>query len=313
MRFCFLWPTVLLLACSAGLLAETITLNPSADTTLFELDPDFNFGAQPDLPIGTLGTAANLSKSRGLFRFDLAGKIPTNAIIQSAKLVLTVTKTPTDAPANSNFGLHRMLRDWAEGTKRGVESPGGAQASPNDSTWKARFFPDQLWAAAGGTAGVDYLAAASAATRIVGNGSYAFGSTTNLARDVADWLANPGMNFGWMLITESESTAKTARRFGSREHPTRPPVLEIQYSAPIGLPQQPRITAISWNNREASIRFTVEAGVSYTLEGRSDFATGAWQAIATALSLQDGETTLIDPAAVPPQRVYRIAATRLAP
>jgi len=49
------------------------------------------------------------------------------------------------------------------------------------------------------------------------------------------------------------------------------------------------------------------------LEGRSDFATGAWQAIATALSLQDGETTLIDPAAVPPQRVYRIAATRLAP
>jgi hypothetical protein len=47
--------------------------------------------------------------------------------------------------------------------------------------------------------------------------------------DVQGWLNNPKSNFGWMLISESEDTRFTARRFGSREDPNNAPLLDVQY------------------------------------------------------------------------------------
>src|SRR5207249_7454081 len=50
--------------------------------------------------------------------------------------------------------------------------------------------------------------------------------------DAQAWLNNPATNFGWMLITESERTPESARRFGSREDPSHAPVLVIGYLVP---------------------------------------------------------------------------------
>src|SRR5205823_3966558 len=80
------------------------------------------------------------------------------------------------------------------------------------------------------TAGGDFFAAASANKAIGGFGSYLFGSTAGMVGDVQGWLASPSSNFGWLLRSESELTATTIRRFGSREDDLNSPVLTIQYT-----------------------------------------------------------------------------------
>ena len=123
--------------------AESITLTPVADTALFEYEPNFNFGAENDLPAGTIGRAGGFNRSRILLKFDVARSIPTNVVISRAVLTLTAVKSP-DSPANSTLGLHRMLDDWSEGTQRGLP-PGGAPAADGETTWNSRF-PEQTWA-----------------------------------------------------------------------------------------------------------------------------------------------------------------------
>ena len=43
-------------------------------------------------------------------------------------------------------------------------------------------------------------------------------------------LSSPSSNFGWLLRSESELTAATIRRFGSRDDASSSPVLNIQYT-----------------------------------------------------------------------------------
>ena len=157
------------LFCVRSLTAESIALTTIADTTLFELEPELNFGGQADLPAGTLGPSGNLKRCRVLFKFDIAAALPTNAVISSAALRLIVTKSP-DGRANSTFGLHRVLRDWGEGSKNG-SPPGGAPATESEATWGARFFPDELWGVPGGQGGVDYLEMPSSSERVFGDGA----------------------------------------------------------------------------------------------------------------------------------------------
>jgi hypothetical protein len=59
-----------------------------------------------------------------------------------------------------------------------------------------------------------------------------------LVADVQLWLDQPGSNFGWMLLCQSEGTAFSARRFGSRENPFTTPALAIEFLLP------PRIETI---------------------------------------------------------------------
>src|SRR2546428_10803106 len=99
---------------AVSLCADSITLNPVADTALHELYSDNNFGGVTDLPAGGINLPG--FQTRALFRFDLAA-IPTNATITSVTLALTVTRVPDSFPENSTFGLHRLLQSWGEGNK----------------------------------------------------------------------------------------------------------------------------------------------------------------------------------------------------
>ncbi|MSU20738.1 MAG: DNRLRE domain-containing protein [Pedosphaera sp.] len=125
-----------LIHCSSlSAFSASVTLQPSEDTSLFETSPDDNLGSS-DLASGT--TSAGL-KSRALVWFDFAGKIPANATVTSVELSFRVTKAPPSA-VTSTFGLHRVLQDWAEGTKSGSKI--GAPATAGETTWNARVFPD---------------------------------------------------------------------------------------------------------------------------------------------------------------------------
>lgn len=221
------------LICSV-VLGATVALQPVADTSLFENSPDNNLGTA-DLAAGTTSSG---SKSRALIRFELAGKVPGDATITSVELMLRVSRNPPSSVA-STFGLYRALQGWSEGRKGGRT---GSPATAGETSWNVRSFPAALWSAPGASAPSDYAATASGTTSISGLGSYLFASAPQLIADIQSWLATPGANFGWILISQSESLPRTARRFASREDPNNGPLLIIQYSTPAqGTP--PAITA----------------------------------------------------------------------
>src|SRR2546427_10311774 len=87
--------------------ADTVTNQPSADTTLFETYPDNNLGAT-DL---TSGSTAALLQSRALIKFDVAAVLPPGASVDSVTLILTSTRQPSGG-SPSNYQLFRVLRAW---------------------------------------------------------------------------------------------------------------------------------------------------------------------------------------------------------
>ena len=126
-------------------LADNIILTPSADTTLHEYFPENNLGAQLHI---NAGTTQNGPRTRGLMAFNVAGAIPSGAIINSVTLTLEVVGQPVDGDAPSNFGLHRMLVDWGEGTGSGNPPFLGRPALPGEANWNSRFAETPMtWAA----------------------------------------------------------------------------------------------------------------------------------------------------------------------
>lgn len=291
--------------------SETSSLSPAADTSLFEPQHDFNFGAQDDLPSGTLGAGAATLRSRLLLRFDLASSLPTNAVIRSASLRMTVTRSPDGGGVNSRFALHRVLRAWGEGQRKGTP-PGGAKAASGDATWNARFFPDELWGKPGGEPGIDYSVESSSSERILQTGNYEFEFGPDQLVEMSQWLREPESNFGWMLISQLESEPLTSRRFASREHanPEMRPRLTVEFNSQRTI-NAPKITGISIGaNSVVTVRFMAASGVRYRLEFIDDLILTPWKS-ATALvqAGTDGELSLLDQSDVVERRFYRVLAT----
>jgi hypothetical protein len=201
--------------------ADEVVLTPVADATMIERAPDNSSGGARFFNAGT--TQAG-TRNRALLQFDLTSQIPANATITSATLELRVVREPSCGFEASAFGLYRVLRPWGEGVNVPTDNPGGlgAPALPNDATWNSPFAgTSQSWAAPGGASGIDYSLTLSSSAILygVGESPYQFESTLDTAADLQLWLNHPGTNFGWMLISQSEDTPFTARRFASREDP----------------------------------------------------------------------------------------------
>ena len=208
-------------------LADTVSLTPSADTTLFQSAPDNNLGGVPTLAVGTTGHG---TAARALIKFDLTGQIPSNAVVTGVRLHMTIVRTPF-LPQPSTFSLHRVLKDWSEGDKSA--STLGELAAPGQTTWNNRFHPATPWQTPGAAAGVDFSAAVSSSSTNSDLGPSLFDTSSAIIADVRAWMADPGQNFGWIVISPSEGTSLTARRFGSREDTANSPVLEVEYAPPL--------------------------------------------------------------------------------
>jgi hypothetical protein len=202
--------------------AATISLTATEDTTLFQRQPDNNLGSNPLLA----GSNAGGFRSRGLFRFDFSS-LPADAVITDVQLQMSVTQVPDPdlfGPlVESNFGIHRMLVAWGEGTGAGLG--GGIQGRPaenGESTWNSRLHSTNgssvPWTDSGGASGSDFETNPSSSTSIRDLGLYTFGSTPQFINDIETWIADPTSNFGFLLLNQSESTPGTARRFASTEN-----------------------------------------------------------------------------------------------
>lgn len=288
--------------------ADNIAISPSADTCLFELDPAFNFGGQRDMPAGTLGSQVNETRSRALYKFDIASAIPQEAVITAARLSIDVVRTPP-GKRNSTFGLFRVLLDWGEGNKRG-DNPGGAAAEVGEATWAARFHPDETWSVPGGAFGSDFAQSASAERVILGNGTYVFEFNETGIADMQEMAANPEQNFGWLLATQLESEAKTARRWASRESRTVPPVLEIEFSSTPTAPLPDLM--ISKLPDSPTLQFSAHPSVIYSVFKSSDLET--WENFATVgpfEAIEDVEVPDLQPARLTYYRVSVVNSSQV--
>ncbi len=282
--------------------ADSIALHPVADTTLFESAPNDNMGGWTHIAAGSTGSQGERTRNRGLVRFDPASALPAGAQITSVSLQLTVVLVPGQAgggsAVNSTFALHRLLQSWGEGDKLGDR---GFPADPGEATWNFRFFNDQSWSEPGGAPGSDFAAAPSATRAIAGKATYLFGPSTALRDDVQSWLDAPASNFGWLLLTQSEERAKTARGFASREDPDVPPVLLIEFTASPPL----RLEQVAARTNQFTFSFATQADHAYTVEFTGGLASASWTAL-THITPGPAKNVVVTDPILPAPRYYRV-------
>jgi len=199
------------LAGGADLGAETVVLEPAADTTLYEGEGDLANGSGTFFFVGRTDNRNGGVERRGLLAFDVDDSIPDGATITDVSLEVTMSRTTAGA---QTVELHRVLESWGEGPSNASgQEGGGAASAAGDATWVHRVFPNTLWSTVGGS----FSQTMSSSQQIGNNGSYIFASTAQMVADVQGWLDEADSSFGWALVIPSPSVG-SAKRFNSREN-----------------------------------------------------------------------------------------------
>jgi len=218
------------LVLAVPLRADTVTLAPAQDNTLYGVPLGNVSNGKGDFLFA--GRTNQSSLRRALLRFDVAAALPPGSTIVSAELRLFMSKTLITLP--KDLSLHRVLAAWGEGASNAIGEEGeGAFAEPGDVTWTKTFQPSVSWISPGG----DFVASPSATTPVGAVGPYAWSSTDALVADVQLWLDAPQENHGWVLLGD-EATDATSKRFNARENPDAAsrPALVLEYLPPSGCP-----------------------------------------------------------------------------
>jgi hypothetical protein len=214
----------MLLGLTASVSADTLTLMPVKDNTLFSMETTSN-GAGTAVFSGRTGAGGGGTRQRAVLVFDVAAELPPGATITGATLELYLIDTSSGAQTHT---LHRLLADWGEGTS----SSGGGQGGPamlGDATWLCTFFPDEFWNNAGGDFDSTVSASATAGSS---SAFYIWGPAPQLTADVQNMLDHPGSNFGW-LVMGNEMQLTTSKKFASRENQdSLRPRLVIEFNPP---------------------------------------------------------------------------------
>ncbi|MGQ0627302.1 MAG: DNRLRE domain-containing protein [Phycisphaerales bacterium] len=195
---------------SSACLADVIDLSAVADNTLYEtVAGSSSNGRGGSMFVGRNAGSTN-SKRRGVLRFDLSS-IPEGATVTGVTLTLNQTAVNS---GSAIVHMHALSQAWGEGSSSSGTSGGGGGGVPaaeGDATWLHTSFNTALWNTPGG----DFSALSSASTEVIGPGFYTW-SSEGLVSDVTAFLADPGLNFGWILIGD-ESVPSSAKRFDTRE------------------------------------------------------------------------------------------------
>jgi len=219
-------PALLLLFSAAAGHAVVVQIPASKDATLYESSLGSLGNGGGDFLFAGRTQQQTDSIRRGVIEFDIQSFIPAGAVINSATLTL---QTSTTRATGVVVSLHRLTREWNEGTSDASGNEGGG-ASPvlgNDVTWLHASSPGTLWSGPG--AAGDFIGAASSGALI--NGPGAFYTWTGMENDVQGWLADAGANHGWILLGD-ESASATSVSFASRTNPNddNRPVLRVDYT-----------------------------------------------------------------------------------
>jgi hypothetical protein len=219
--------TAMLLLAAIPLAAQAgdVSLFATRDATLYEADPGVIANGSGE-HIFT-GSSSGGALFRCAVHFDIAGSIPYGANITFAALTLNVTRT---VAGPESVALHALTADWGEGASNASgQEGGGAPAQSGDATWLHTFYSGMFWTNPGG----DYVASPSTVTTVDQLDPFVW-LGPGVVADVQNWLDNPAMNFGWILIG-NESTTRTSKRFASLQNPNPDlrPRIRILFDFPV--------------------------------------------------------------------------------
>jgi hypothetical protein len=211
---------------------DSMSFVPVKDNTIYSESPNNSNGLGFFLFAGRTEGINNTENRRALLRFDFTN-LPANAQIQSVKLSIAVTKASLSHPvtATYNFALHKVLKNWNEGTS--VSNPGGrgVAATVNDATWTHNLFNSSTWTSPGG----DFTPTPSATSNVTYLSfplNYGTWNSVGMKNDVIAWKSNPSTNFGWIIIGE-ENVIGSAFQFASKDgNFYDKPVLKVYYTFP---------------------------------------------------------------------------------
>ena len=215
------------LVVSATALADEVTIEPSADSSIFELFTENSSGIG-DLFAGRTGNFGGGAIDRALIRFDVAGALPAGATVTEVELSMFVLQVSTMNAQDQVMTLHRLLANWGEG-ESDANGGTGAGATEDDATWLHRFYDDVLWTNEGGD--FDPVISGQTVSSVAAvPGPLTWPTSPGLVADVQSWLDAPASNFGWM-VRGNEKDLNTARRFDKRESakPVQRPTLRIVF------------------------------------------------------------------------------------
>jgi hypothetical protein len=283
--FYWLWLSVVLIYTDLLTRADTITVNPIADSTIAEGDPGTPQGTLGILVAGTTGPNEGATRNRALLKFDLASGIPRNANVTSAALTVTVVSA-SPLVTNLWFSLHKVAANWGEAAV----------------TWTNRLSPPAPWVTPGG----DFAISVTQSNLITGVGTFTFTSNPDMVADVQDWVRAPASNFGWILLCELEALEKSVRKFGSRDYSTNNarPSLEVQFN-----PEPPplTLTLLSMTNGVFQFQFNAESNRSYTVEYVGDLSANNWSVLTNISPLPAPANVLVsDSVFSDSNRFYRV-------
>jgi len=165
--------------------ADSVTINPSKDNTIWANDASLSNGSGVRFFSGRDDSGRI---KRALLAFDVAGSVPCGATVTSAVMRLNMSKTSVGAKV---LNLHRLLADWGEAGSNSDGTGGGAPAQAGDATWTNNFFTTSSWATPGG----DYTNLVSAAMTVSVSNSYTW-TDPQLAADVQDMLDSASGDYG---------------------------------------------------------------------------------------------------------------------
>lgn len=219
----------LCMAAAAPAAADTVMVEAGRDATMIEDAAGSRAnGSGPGFFAGRTSQPAD-SIRRGLIFFDVAGALPTGAIVEQASLELHALP---GNPAPRVVGLYRVLASWEEGASYATGG-GGAPAETGDVTWIHTSYDTEFWVRPGG----HFVPRVSAEAVVSDTGSYTWDGA-GASQDVALWARAPLANQGWILIGD-ETMGQTAKVFASREveDASLRPRLRISYRMPGELPE----------------------------------------------------------------------------
>lgn len=300
MKLAKLAPALLL---AVSVTADTVTLTPVADTAIFSLNPENNYGGLSTIPVGPIAKPNQVG--RALLKFDIAAALPAGAVVTNVTLTVQVAKQSISGPADK-VGLHRLLTDWGEGTKS--EESHGAEATAGEANWAWRRLGTASWSTPGAIAPSDMVQAESGWVNWKQPGSYTFVTLPAMVADVQRWLDSPGQNQGWLLKSQTESTQGAAKRMVSREGPAEQrPQLVIGYSLPA--PFEPTLQSPKLTGDTLELRYFLEAGNLYELRAFVDLGRTNFTVLTNhAVKFTAFEAGYSEPASEA-QRFYRLVIT----
>jgi hypothetical protein len=174
--------------------AQTCTLNPSADSYVALDSSGSNFGTATSLQV----SSAAIATRRIFVRFDLTAcspSIPTDTIVQSAKVRLTVSAL---ALATRTYQLRAASAAWVETSITWSNQPAVSSTVTGSATVSIGTIAGAV---------VEWTATSDAQAFATGAGS----------------------NSGWRIADASEGGLGTSLQFGSREASSGKPQLVVTY------------------------------------------------------------------------------------